>query len=196
MESAGVSGSGTANLAVSNEVSAAALRHSKSVLATLFGSPAQRHFDVRYWDGSIERGKPPASGFALVLTRPGALRRMLLPPSELSIVEAYLSGDVDVDGDLSLAVTIGDDDQRAAAIAARARVGDARSPRAAEQRRTMSTTCVAFALIGKWRRAGDRTSRNAIVRPFNTTTTSATTSTSSGSTSAWCIRARTSSRRT
>jgi cyclopropane-fatty-acyl-phospholipid synthase len=108
VESAGVSGSGTANLAVSNEVSAAALRHSKSVLATLFGPPAQRHFDVRYWDGTIERGQPPASGFALVLTRPGALRRMLLPPSELSIVEAYLSGDVDVDGDLSLAVTIGD----------------------------------------------------------------------------------------
>ena len=106
MESADASGSTKSGLA--SEASAAALRHSKSVLATLFGAPAQRHFDVRYWDGAVEGGDPSASGFTIVLTRPGALRRMLLPPSELSIVEAYLSGDVDVEGDLSRAVTIGD----------------------------------------------------------------------------------------
>jgi cyclopropane-fatty-acyl-phospholipid synthase len=84
------------------------LRHSKRVIATLFGAPAQRRFDTRYWDGSVESGNPVARRFTLVLTRPGALRRMLLPPSELSIIEAYLSGDVDVDGDLSAAVTIAD----------------------------------------------------------------------------------------
>jgi len=93
---------------VTNEVSSAALRHSKSALATLFGAPPQRRFDVRYWDGSVEHGNPADRGFTLVFTRPGALRRMLLPPSELSIVEAYLSGDVDVEGDLSAAVTIAD----------------------------------------------------------------------------------------
>jgi cyclopropane-fatty-acyl-phospholipid synthase len=107
VESAGVSGKNS-NFGVTSEVSATALRHSKSVLATLFGPPAQRPFDVRYWDGSTDRGNAGASGFTIVITRPGALRRMLLPPSELSIVEAYLSGDVDVEGELSSAVTIGD----------------------------------------------------------------------------------------
>ena len=33
---------------------------------------------------------------------------MLLPPTELSIAEAYLAGDVDVEGDLGAAVSIGD----------------------------------------------------------------------------------------
>ncbi|MGE5099344.1 MAG: class I SAM-dependent methyltransferase, partial [Deltaproteobacteria bacterium] len=104
MESAGASSS----LGVTNEVSSAALRHSKRVLATLFGAPPQRPFDVRYWDGSVEHGRGGERSFTLVFTRPGALRRMLLPPNELSIVESYLSGDVDVEGDLSAAVTIAD----------------------------------------------------------------------------------------
>lgn len=104
MESAGESG----ELGVTSEVSSSALRHSRRVVATLFGAPTQRRFDVRYWDGSVESASPAERGFTLALTRPGALRRMLLPPSELSIVEAYLSGDVDVDGDLSAAVTIAD----------------------------------------------------------------------------------------
>jgi cyclopropane-fatty-acyl-phospholipid synthase len=96
------------NRGVTDEVSSAALRHSKRVLATLFGPPARRRFDVRYWDGTADRGEPATREFTIVLTRPGALRRMLLPPSELSIVEAYLSGDVDVEGDLSAATTIAD----------------------------------------------------------------------------------------
>jgi cyclopropane-fatty-acyl-phospholipid synthase len=97
-----------AKLDVTEEVSSSALRHSKSVLATLFGPPEQRRFDVRYWDGSVESASPADRRFTIAITRPGALRRMLLPPSELSIVEAYLSGDVNVDGDLSAAVTIAD----------------------------------------------------------------------------------------
>jgi cyclopropane-fatty-acyl-phospholipid synthase len=104
VESAGANG----KHAITTEVSSAALRHTKNVFATLFGAPAGRRFDVRYWDGSVERGSAADSPFTVVLTRPGALRRMLLPPSELSIVEAYLSGDVDVEGNLSAAVTIAD----------------------------------------------------------------------------------------
>lgn len=73
----------------------------------LFGESDARPFDVTYWNGATDRGSGTA-GYALRITRPGALRRMLLPPSELSIVEAYLSGDVAVDGDLENAVTLGD----------------------------------------------------------------------------------------
>src|SRR5262245_16348908 len=78
-----------------------AVAHSRSALTALFGIPAKRQFDVRYWDGTVERGggggSTVPSPFTLVVARPGALRRMLLPPSELSIVEAYISGDVDVE---------------------------------------------------------------------------------------------------
>jgi cyclopropane-fatty-acyl-phospholipid synthase len=85
------------------------LMHSRAVLATLFSPPNQRSFDVGYWDGSIDRGRQPTRPYKLVVKRPGALRRMLLPPSELSIVEAFLSGDVDVEGSLADAVTLGDE---------------------------------------------------------------------------------------
>ena len=86
----------------------AALRHSRRVVETLFGPPAARAFAVRYWDGTVERGQRTPTPFTFVIARPGALRAMLLPPSELSIVEAYLSGDVDIEGDLSAAVTMSD----------------------------------------------------------------------------------------
>jgi cyclopropane-fatty-acyl-phospholipid synthase len=85
-----------------------ALHHSREVLTELFGPPDRRSFAVRYWDGTVERGRQPATPFTLRIERPGALRRMLLPPNELSIIEAYLSGDVDIDGRVEEAATLGD----------------------------------------------------------------------------------------
>ena len=82
---------------------------SRAILEDLFGAPAQRNFAVRLWNGETDvpasRAEPP---FTLVLHDPGSLRRMLLPPSELSMVEAYLHGDIDVEGDLESASTIAD----------------------------------------------------------------------------------------
>src|SRR2546423_7001897 len=86
----------------------AALHHSRQVMAALFGAPEDRHFDVRYWDGTRDIGGAGTSSYVVVLNHPGALRRMLLPPSELALVEAYLAGDADVEGDLDAAVTLGD----------------------------------------------------------------------------------------
>jgi cyclopropane-fatty-acyl-phospholipid synthase len=86
----------------------ASLTHSRHVVDALFGTVAERTFDVRYWDGTIDRGLAGSSRYSLVVSRPGALRAMLLPPSELSIVEAFISGDVDVEGDLEAAVSIAD----------------------------------------------------------------------------------------
>jgi cyclopropane-fatty-acyl-phospholipid synthase len=97
------------------------LQHARAAVATLFGPPSERSFDVRYWDGTVEHA-PEGVAFTLCVNRRGALRRMLLPPSELSIVEAYLSGDVDIDGSLEAAVSLSD------AISARMR-----SPRALAQ---------------------------------------------------------------
>jgi cyclopropane-fatty-acyl-phospholipid synthase len=85
-----------------------ALEHARAAIAIIFGPAATRTFDVAYWDGSVERGTG-VTAFRLGVNRPGALRRMLLPPSELSIVEAYLSGDVDIDGELESAMGLADD---------------------------------------------------------------------------------------
>ena len=75
----------------------------RDVLTALFGEPGQRTFDVRFWDGTVDRGANPNSPYTLVLNRPAALRRMLLPPNELSIVEAFIAGDVDIDGSMEAA---------------------------------------------------------------------------------------------
>jgi len=75
----------------------------RAVLTALFGEPHQRPFDVRFWDGAVDRGRNAPAPFTLVLNRPAALRRMLLPPNELSIVEAYIAGDVEIDGSMEAA---------------------------------------------------------------------------------------------
>jgi cyclopropane-fatty-acyl-phospholipid synthase len=53
---------------------------------------------VRAWDGS-EAGPPAAP--AVVLRSPLALRRILWRPGELGLARAYISGDLDVEGDLT-----------------------------------------------------------------------------------------------
>lgn len=85
-----------------------ALRHSRRVLELIFGPPSSRPFDVSWWTGTVDRGRTPSPPFTFVVARPGALRRMLLPPSELAIVESYLGGDIDILGDMEAAATLGD----------------------------------------------------------------------------------------
>jgi len=53
---------------------------------------------LRAWDGS-ESG--PAGTPVLVLRSPRALRRILWRPGELGLARAYVSGDLDVEGDLT-----------------------------------------------------------------------------------------------
>jgi hypothetical protein len=53
---------------------------------------------VRAWDGS-EAG--PAGPPTAVLRSPRALRRALWAPGELGLARAYVSGDLDVEGDLT-----------------------------------------------------------------------------------------------
>ncbi len=59
-----------------------------------------RDFDVRLWDGSLwkaQAGQP--TNFTLVINSPGALKRMLRPPVDISLGESYAFGDYDVEGD-------------------------------------------------------------------------------------------------
>lgn len=72
-----------------------------SVFDNLFARLKRRNFALRFWDGKelpAESSEEP--DFTLVLTHPGSLRRMFLPPGELSLAEAYLRGDFDVEGDI------------------------------------------------------------------------------------------------
>jgi cyclopropane-fatty-acyl-phospholipid synthase len=82
------------------------LSRCRDVLTALLGDPHERSFDVRFWDGSIDRGNNARSPFTLVLNRPAALRRMLLPPNEMSLVESYLSGDVEIEGSMEAASSL------------------------------------------------------------------------------------------
>jgi cyclopropane-fatty-acyl-phospholipid synthase len=79
------------------------------VVSLVFGPAATRTFDVRFWDGTLELGGASTAAFRLAINRRGALRRMLLLPNELSIVEAYLCGDIDIDGELEAAMGLADE---------------------------------------------------------------------------------------
>jgi cyclopropane-fatty-acyl-phospholipid synthase len=79
--------------------SARHLGTARSVLEQLFGPPENRSFAVRFWDGSFD-GPAGSANSTIELHRPGALRRMLLPPTELNLGEAFVREDFDVRGDL------------------------------------------------------------------------------------------------
>jgi cyclopropane-fatty-acyl-phospholipid synthase len=76
----------------------------RSILFDLFGPPANRTFAIRYWDGTVEpSGRSASPSFTIVLNHPGSLARMLLPPSQLSLAEAYVRGDFEIEGDMETA---------------------------------------------------------------------------------------------
>ncbi len=64
--------------------------------------PAPRAFDIRLWDGTVIPGDGEPE-LTAVINHPGSLRRMLRPPVELSLGEAYLRGDFDLEGDVGKA---------------------------------------------------------------------------------------------
>jgi len=80
-----------------------------SLLRDLLGDLRPRDFAVRLWDGSTleeEPGEPRR--FTMVLKHPGALRALFRSPSELSLGEAYLYDDFDIEGDIGSAFALAD----------------------------------------------------------------------------------------
>ncbi len=86
----------------------AALHRSRRILENLFGPVAGRSFAVRFWDGRVD-APPDEPEFVLVLRHPGALRKMLLPPTEAAMGAAYARDDIDIEGDVEAAVSVGED---------------------------------------------------------------------------------------
>lgn len=80
-----------------------------SFLKVLLAGLHPRDFAIRLWDGSTweeEPGEPRR--FTMVLKHPGALRSLFRSPSELSLGEAYLYDDFDIEGDIGSAFTLAD----------------------------------------------------------------------------------------
>ncbi|MFJ8011193.1 class I SAM-dependent methyltransferase [Streptomyces sp. NPDC096339] len=80
------------------------MRPAADRLAELLGHflPGPLPVRLRAWDGS-QAG--PADAPLVVLRSPGVLRRMLWQPGELGLAEAYVTGELDVEGDLADALS-------------------------------------------------------------------------------------------
>jgi cyclopropane-fatty-acyl-phospholipid synthase len=75
-------------------------RATRAFLDRLFACYAARDFAVRFWDGSVWEASPgQPTRFTLVFNHPGAARLMFRPPTLVSIGEAYIFQDYDVEGD-------------------------------------------------------------------------------------------------
>ncbi len=80
-----------------------------NILDDIFDGYNGPPFQVQLWEGtswSSDESQDPQ--FSLKLTHPGALKEMFLPPSELSLAEAYIYGDFDLAGDIFQALEITD----------------------------------------------------------------------------------------
>ncbi len=74
-----------------------AIRRTMDLLERLF--PAPRNFGIRLWNG-IELPAENRTSFQLVFHHAGALRRMFTPPVELSLGEAFIQNDFDIEGNI------------------------------------------------------------------------------------------------
>ncbi len=78
-----------------------------SIFKKLFPQ-STRNFAIHLWDGQTFPSKIDFEPrFTLILNHPGALRRMFFPPGEVTLAEAYLRGDFDIEGDIVAAMTVG-----------------------------------------------------------------------------------------
>jgi len=86
-----------------------AVRTSLEFLQNLLSPCRPRDFAVRLWDGTAwdaEPGQP--TRFTLVLNHPGALRRMFWSPNEITLGEAYLYEDFDIEGEFTAVFPLAD----------------------------------------------------------------------------------------
>ena len=81
-----------------------AVQDTLSLLQDMLGSVPASNVAVRLWDGTTwqpksESGEPARC--TLVLQHPGALRKMFAPPFDLSLGEAYIYNDFDIEGEMA-----------------------------------------------------------------------------------------------
>lgn len=76
-------------------------------LDALLKNYPKRDFQVRLWDGT-EWGAEKQPRFTLLLRHPGALRAMFSSPSELTLGEAYIQNDFDIEGEIEAVLDLAD----------------------------------------------------------------------------------------
>ena len=76
-------------------------------LDALFKDYSRRNFQVRLWEGGVW-GAETQPRFTLLLKHAGALRAMFSSPSELTLGEAYIHNDFDIEGDIEAAFDVAD----------------------------------------------------------------------------------------
>ncbi|HXV22235.1 MAG TPA: cyclopropane-fatty-acyl-phospholipid synthase family protein [Desulfuromonadales bacterium] len=84
------------------------VRRALRFLETLLAGYRNTPYAVRFWDGTLWNPGGGEPRFTLVLRHPGALRRMFLAANELTLGEAYIYDDFDVEGDLEAGISFAD----------------------------------------------------------------------------------------
>lgn len=80
-----------------------------SFLQSMFKQYRDCPFGIRLWDGTSWSPTPELNPkFTLILKHPASLRRMFLPPNELTLGEAYIYDDFDIEGDVEAAFSLAD----------------------------------------------------------------------------------------
>ncbi len=75
-----------------------------TLLEAIFGESFRRDFDVRLWDGTTLPSITDRRDFTFIVNTPGALRRAFTPPLERNAGAAFISGAIDVEGDLTATI--------------------------------------------------------------------------------------------
>ncbi len=86
-----------------------AVGNNLSVIRDVMRDYHPRDFAVRFWDGTTWDAEPgiPAR-FTLVINHPAVLEKILRKPDDLTLGEAYIYNDIDVEGDMESAFSLAD----------------------------------------------------------------------------------------
>lgn len=78
-------------------------RQAASILAEIFGY-IEEPFTFRLWDGAEARIGAGVPRFSVVLRSRAVFARLIDDPSPLNFAEAYVDGEIDIEGDLFAAM--------------------------------------------------------------------------------------------
>ena len=82
------------------------VKHAKSLISSIFANVSSVSGKVRFWDGSELSFGREAPTFVVHFKVPDALNAILLDDLSIEFGEAYMRGDIDVDGDLGALVSL------------------------------------------------------------------------------------------
>jgi cyclopropane-fatty-acyl-phospholipid synthase len=84
------------------------MRVAERILRRVFAA-VRTPIRFRLWDGTVVDVGPAESRFAIVFRSPGVFRRILRDPTPLRFGEAYIAGEIDIEGDILDAMRVADD---------------------------------------------------------------------------------------